>query len=613
MKTYWRILRYVRNYWFHLSASLTSILFFTLFSSASLIAIIPLLQVIFRAGQAPVPVVDAVPDIPPAGSGVVQTIEEWRAAAEAWILAGGQVNALEKVCVLIIVLIVLKGLFGYLQAYFMAYVEQAVMRDIRNDLYRHINHLSLPFFNRTRTGQLISHITNDVNLVNNGVSATFVTLIKNPLLIFANLGLAFYLSWQLTLAALVILPVSSVIIGGIGLRLRKASTRSQEKMADVTSILQESIAGMRIVKAFAMEQFEIRRFMRETEAYFRTLLRITRVRNLASPITESLGALVGVGILWVGGKQVIAGSILGPEEFIAFLVLIFSLMQPLKELSSVTTRLNEALAAGDRIFSLLDTEPDIVEKPDALELKGFAKEIVFDSVSFAYEKGKTVLQDISFRVEKGQILALVGPSGGGKSTLVDLIPRFYEPDTGRITIDGIDIRDVTLASLRGLMGIVTQETILFNDTIRNNIAYGLSDVDDERVEQAARVANADRFIRKMAKGYDTMIGERGVKLSGGQRQRIAIARAVLKNPPILILDEATSALDTESELLVQEALERLMQNRTTFVIAHRLSTILNADQILVISAGRIVERGTHEQLLALNGVYKNLYNMQFRA
>ncbi len=613
MKTYWRILRYVRNYWFHLSASLTSILFFTLFSSASLIAIIPLLQVIFRAGQAPVPVVDAVPDIPPAGSGVVQTIEEWRAAAEAWILAGGQVNALEKVCVLIIVLIVLKGLFGYLQAYFMAYVEQAVMRDIRNDLYRHINHLSLPFFNRTRTGQLISHITNDVNLVNNGVSATFVTLIKNPLLIFANLGLAFYLSWQLTLAALVILPVSSVIIGGIGLRLRKASTRSQEKMADVTSILQESIAGMRIVKAFAMEQFEIRRFMRETEAYFRTLLRITRVRNLASPITESLGALVGVGILWVGGKQVIAGSILGPEEFIAFLVLIFSLMQPLKELSSVTTRLNEALAAGDRIFSLLDTEPDIVEKPDALELKGFEKEIVFDSVSFAYEKGKTVLQDISFRVEKGQILALVGPSGGGKSTLVDLIPRFYEPDTGRITIDGIDIRDVTLASLRGLMGIVTQETILFNDTIRNNIAYGLADVDDERVEQAARVANADRFIRKMAKGYDTMIGERGVKLSGGQRQRIAIARAVLKNPPILILDEATSALDTESELLVQEALERLMQNRTTFVIAHRLSTILNADQILVISAGRIVERGTHEQLLALNGVYKNLYNMQFRA
>ena len=612
MKTYWRILRYVRNYWFHLGASLTSILFFTLFSSASLVAIIPLLQVIFRAGRiqgdADLPQV-----APAAGNELVQTIERWRAAAEEWLLSGGQVDALEKVCIMIVVLIVLKGLFGYLQAYFMAYVEQAVMRDIRNDLYRHINRLSLPFFNRTRTGQLISHITNDVNLVNNGVSATFVTLIKNPLLIFANLGLAFYLSWQLTLAALVILPVSSVIIGGIGLRLRKASTRSQEKMADVTSILQESIAGMRIVKAFAMEQFEIRRFMRETEAYFRTLLRITRVRNLASPITESLGALVGVGILWVGGKQVIAGSILGPEEFIAFLVLIFSLMQPLKELSSVTTRLNEALAAGDRIFALLDTEPDIVEKPGAVELVAFEKEIVFDKVNFAYEKGKPVLQDISFRVDKGQILALVGPSGGGKSTLVDLIPRFYEPDSGTITIDGTDIREVTLASLRGLMGIVTQETILFNDTIRNNIAYGLADVDDARVEEAARVANAHRFIRTMSEGYDTMIGERGVKLSGGQRQRIAIARAVLKNPPILILDEATSALDTESELLVQEAIERLMQNRTTFVIAHRLSTILHADQILVISSGRIVERGTHEQLLGLDGTYKNLYNMQFRA
>ncbi len=611
MKTYWRILRYVRNYWFHLGASLTSILFFTLFSSASLVAIIPLLQVIFRAGGTQSGV--DLPQAAPAGNELVQTIERWRAAAEEWLLSGGQVDALEKVCIMIVVLIVLKGLFGYLQAYFMAYVEQAVMRDIRNDLYRHINRLSLPFFNRTRTGQLISHITNDVNLVNNGVSATFVTLIKNPLLIFANLGLAFYLSWQLTLAALVILPVSSVIIGGIGLRLRKASTRSQEKMADVTSILQESIAGMRIVKAFAMEQFEIRRFMRETEAYFRTLLRITRVRNLASPITESLGALVGVGILWVGGKQVIAGSILGPEEFIAFLVLIFSLMQPLKELSSVTTRLNEALAAGDRIFALLDTEPDIVEKPGAVELVAFEKEIVFDKVNFAYEKGKPVLQDISFRVDKGQILALVGPSGGGKSTLVDLIPRFYEPDSGTITIDGTDIREVTLASLRGLMGIVTQETILFNDTIRNNIAYGLADVDDARVEEAARVANAHRFIRTMSEGYDTMIGERGVKLSGGQRQRIAIARAVLKNPPILILDEATSALDTESELLVQEAIERLMQNRTTFVIAHRLSTILHADQILVISSGRIVERGTHEQLLGLDGTYKNLYNMQFRA
>ncbi len=612
MKTYWRILRYVRNYWFHLGASLTSILFFTLFSSASLVAIIPLLQVIFRAGR--IQGDAGLPQVAPAaGNELVQTIERWRAAAEEWLLSGGQVDALEKVCIMIVVLIVLKGLFGYLQAYFMAYVEQAVMRDIRNDLYRHINRLSLPFFNRTRTGQLISHITNDVNLVNNGVSATFVTLIKNPLLIFANLGLAFYLSWQLTLAALVILPVSSVIIGGIGLRLRKASTRSQEKMADVTSILQESIAGMRIVKAFAMEQFEIRRFMRETEAYFRTLLRITRVRNLASPITESLGALVGVGILWVGGKQVIAGSILGPEEFIAFLVLIFSLMQPLKELSSVTTRLNEALAAGDRIFALLDTEPDIVEKPGAVELVAFEKEIVFDKVNFAYEKGKPVLQDISFRVDKGQILALVGPSGGGKSTLVDLIPRFYEPDSGTITIDGTDIREVTLASLRGLMGIVTQETILFNDTIRNNIAYGLADVDDARVEEAARVANAHRFIRTMSEGYDTMIGERGVKLSGGQRQRIAIARAVLKNPPILILDEATSALDTESELLVQEAIERLMQNRTTFVIAHRLSTILHADQILVISSGRIVERGTHEQLLGLDGTYKNLYNMQFRA
>jgi len=554
---------------------------------------------------------------PALGKTVPKAIEDSRQAVKEKLyklfLGEDKQRALLRLCVIIAFLILFKSIFGYLQAYFMAYVEQGIIMNLRNDVYRHISKLSLSFFNRTKTGMLISRITNDVNLLNGGVSAGFVTLIKNPLLILASLAIAFYLSWQLTLVALIILPFSLIIIGGIGLRLRKESVISQERMADVTTVLQETISGMRVVKAFGMERFEVNKFAKETKRYFKALLKITRTRNLASPITEFLAALVAVGILWFGGTQVLRGQMLAPEAFITFLLVIFSLMQPVKELSSVNNRIQEAVAAGERVFKIIDLKPEIANQRNFKKVDGFRDSVRFQNVSFAYNEKNKVLLGINLEVHKGEVLAIVGPSGAGKSTLVDLIPRFYDPIEGNILLDNVDIRELDLVGLRALMGIVTQETILFNDSVRNNIAYGLADTPLSEVIEAAKIANAHRFIEEMPQGYDTLIGERGVKLSGGQRQRLAIARAVLKNPPLLILDEATSSLDTQSELLVQQAIERLMKNRTSFVIAHRLSTILNADRILVLDKGEIIQQGTHNELIEQTGLYRKLYKMQFRA
>jgi len=618
MKIYRRIIHYVKPYWAPLAGSLLCILVFTLLSGASLISVVPFLNTLFKvSGEIKSDAAEKAGDFQLPLT-LNRQLVSLKTKASQWLVGGDRQQALLRLCGLILTLIFLKNLFDYLQAFWMAHVEQGVIKDLRNDLYRHLNELSLSYFNRTRTGQLISRITNDVTLVNGGVSAGFVTLIKNPLLILAYLSLALYLSWRLTLIALIILPASMGIIGLIGLRLRKASTLSQEKMAEVTSVLQETISGVRVVKAFAMEEFELRKFRRVAKDYFKSLLRITRVSKLAGPLTEFLSAVVGVGVLWFGGQQVLIGEGLSPGEFMLFLLAIFSLMQPVKELSSVNNRLQEAAAAGDRIFEILDLEPEVASLPGAKKIDCFNNSIRFENVSFSYENEATlapavVLQNISCKVKKGEVLALVGPSGAGKSTLVDLLPRFYDPQRGRIWLDDIDLREIEVKSLRSLMGIVTQETILFHDTVRNNIAYGLQEISKEKLIQAAQAANAHLFITELAQGYDTVIGERGVKLSGGQRQRLAIARALLKNPPILILDEATSALDSESEMLVQQAIERLMANRTSLVIAHRLSTILHAHQIIVLDKGRLVQHGTHDELLAQKGLYQKLYKMQFRA
>jgi subfamily B ATP-binding cassette protein MsbA len=626
MALYFRILRYLRPYWASLLGSLICIFFFTLFSSASLVSIIPFLGTIFDAPQnaavemqAPAGAGGQIAEASPAPTGgpelthsLRQKLTEYKNRAAGWLTGGSRREALRRLCIFIIILIFFKGFFDYFQSFLMAGVEQGVIRDIRNDLYRQINRLSLGYFTRTRTGQIISRITNDVTLVNSGVSASFVTLIKNPLLIITYLGIAIYLSWSLTLIALVAAPFTMGVVGWIGLRLKKESTLSQERMADLTSVLQETIAGQRVVKAFAMEEFEIKKFGVEAHRYFLTLLRITRTRNLASPLTEFLGTMIAVGILWFGGQQVLAGKMLSPEAFMGFLIIVFSLMQPVKELSSVHNRLQEAMAAAERIFAVLDLDPAVQNSPHAFKVEEFRSAIELREVSFSYGRDEEVLCEVSLSVRKGEILAIVGPSGAGKSTLVDLLPRFYDPVKGAIYLDGMDLRDIEIGHLRRLMGIVTQETILFNDSVRNNIAYGLADKPLEEIIEAARIANAHDFITRLPEGYETNIGERGVALSGGQRQRLAIARAVLKNPPILILDEATSALDTESEVLVQQAIERLMRNRTSFVIAHRLSTILNANRIIVLEKGRIVQQGIHTDLVGQSGLYQKLYSMQFR-
>ncbi|MGA7839073.1 MAG: ABC transporter ATP-binding protein, partial [Ignavibacteriaceae bacterium] len=584
MKTYLRILNYVKPYWKYLGISVVCTIMFALLNGISVYLTIPLLDTLFQQNQKTAtvatttnPAASILPDwVLKIGNDISQEFNKL-------ILSGDKIDALIKICFVVFFAFFLKNIFGYLQAYFLAHVEQGSMKDLRDEAYKHLHKLPMSFFKKERVGNLISRITNDVNIVQTSISAAFLNMIREPLSIIVFLGIAISISWKLTLLALVILPVSMFIIAWIGLKLRKQSYFIQEKMADITSILQETISGVKIVKAFGMEKYENNKFMTETHNFFKLMLRIVRVRNASSPITEILSTGVGVVIIYFGGLLVLKEQTLTASEFMGFLFAIFQMMPPIKELSGVNNRIQESSAAGDRIFEIIDTQPSIKNSEKAIEVPEFKNSLNLDHVSFHYEDSdELVLNDLNFSVNRGEIVALVGPSGGGKSTLVDLIPRFYDPTDGRILLDGIDIKEIKIENLREMMGIVTQETFLFNESIKNNIAYGLGEYPEEKIIEAAKTANAHNFIMEMPKGYNTVIGERGVKISGGQRQRLSIARALLKNPEIMIFDEATSALDNESELLVQEAIERLMVNRTTIVIAHRLSTIRNATRIIVL-------------------------------
>jgi subfamily B ATP-binding cassette protein MsbA len=515
---------------------------------------------------------------------------------------------LNTMVVAILVLFAFKGLFAFLQSYLMSDIGQKVVRDIRSQLYAKMQDLSLEYYTQKRGGELISRITNDVRMVENAVSYGSTDLVYQSLQVVMFTFLVFVIHPKLALMVLILLPLISFPIVKVGKVLRKLSVKTQEKMADINSILYETILGVRVVKAFNMEEHELSKFNVVNQDYYRFSMKSIKRSLLLGPFTEILGVIFGLAVFLIAGRDVISGK-LSFGVFGLFLGSLFSLIRPFKKLSQVNSINQQAVAASMRIYEILDSVPTVAEKKDPLYLSRFEKSVVFENVHFNYAQYQ-VLKGIDLEVKRGELLAIVGPSGTGKTTLVDLIPRFYDPLKGRILIDGHNIGDFSLKSLRQQIGIVTQETILFNDTIKGNIAYGKKDVSDKDIEKAATQAHAHDFIMRSTCGYDTFIGDRGMKLSGGERQRIAIARALLKNPPILILDEATSQLDTESERIVQEALNRLIEGRTVFVIAHRLSTVRHAHRIIVLSQGKIIEAGRHEELLNLGGVYKKLCSNQ---
>jgi len=511
-----------------------------------------------------------------------------------------------------ILIYTIKGLARYGQSYLMRSIGQKIITRIRNELYEHIQKMPLSFFHNTPSAILMSRITNDVTMLGHVSSQVVADFFRQTFTFFILLSLTFYREWKLATIALVVFPFIGIFIVSIGRKLRVLSRKNQEKMADLNIILQETFTGNKIVKAFGMEDYENKRFMNENRKLYDISMKETKRHEMVSPLMELFGA-VGTGVvIWYGGYQVISGATT-PGTFFSFMTALIMLYDPIKKLSTMNNVVQQSMAAAERVFEMLDTKVEITDNDRAVDIREFKDRISFNDVWFQYNSNNgMVLKGINLTIKKGEVVALVGSSGAGKSTLVDMIPRFHDVTKGSINIDSHDIRNISLNSLRRQIGIVTQETILFNDTVKNNISYGRVDAGMDDIHKAAESAYAHDFIMEMPSGYDTVIGERGVKLSGGQRQRLSIARAILKNPAILILDEATSSLDSESEKMVQQALENLMKDRTTFVIAHRLSTVLNAGRIVVIDDGRIIETGRHDELLAHGGIYKKLYEMQFK-
>ena len=526
------------------------------------------------------------------------------------VLANKDIYTLNLIVIGILALFFARGFFYFGERYLMSYVGQKIVNDIREALYRHLQKLSLSYFDKRKTGNIMSNLTNDVTALQTAIAGNLISFVQEAVILIGSLGSMLLLYWKLTLLTLVIVPLVVFTIRFFGSRLRGAGHRVQGKMADITALLEESVSGIRIIRSFNREEFEIERFMEQNDSNFWALMSTVRLTALLTPFIQFFAAIAVTAIIWYGGMSVIDGEMTA-GSLIAFLIYAINLANPVRRISEIYGDIQKSLAAADRVFETLDTEPDVKEKPDAILLPKVQGEICFNHVNFSYDEDHPALIDFNLDVKPGEVVALVGPSGAGKSTVTNLLPRFYDVTDGSITIDGTDIRDVTFSSLRQQIGLVPQETMLFNASIRENILYGRLDATDEEIELAAKAANAEEFILQLPQGYDTLVGDRGNSLSGGQRQRIAIARAILKDPRILILDEATSALDTESEKIVQVALERLMEGRTSIVIAHRLSTIRDADKIVVIDHGRIVEEGTHTGLLNKGGLYAHLHAVQF--
>jgi len=607
-----RFLAYARPYRRHLLVSMLMTVFFVVLSAALIWLVGPLVGTLFGTHV----LSPSTVSLPVANTGgVAGFLAHAKTTVLGWmhdlIVRPDPLATLARLCVAVLLISLLKNLVLYAQTFIVALVQQRLIRVLRDQLFAHFHDLSLAYFTRTRTGLIISRVAHDVRILNDMLDLGFSHLLRDPLLVLALLGSLFVISWQLTLLALLVLPLSVAAMAIVWRYMRRYSRRSQERMADLNSILEESVGGVRVVKAFGMEEYEVARFGQANRAYYRAMVKMARVRLGSSPVNEFLGTVAGVAILWFGGRAVLSGSGLSPSEFLTYIFLMFSMIQPVKALANVHAKIAEGQAAAERFFDALDTPIEVQDLPGARPLDSFTHGIVYDNVGFHYGRGAWVLRQINLSIPRGQSVALVGPSGGGKSTLCDLLARFYDPVEGAIRLDGADLRAFTVRSLRAHLGVVTQDVVLFNDTVAKNIAYGCPDADPARLRRAAEAAFALEFIDAMPEGFDTVIGPRGAKLSGGQRQRLAIARAIFKDPPILIFDEATSALDTESEFAVQRAIDNLLRDRTALIVAHRLSTVRNADLIAVVDGGRIIERGRHDELLARGGLYRRLYEMQF--
>ena len=597
MSVYGRLYPYLRPHRARMAGAISANMLAAVLDGFTLALLIPFLNTLFD--QAPLPL---------GGSGLSDLL---RNTVGLLLDPADKMGSLRRVILIVIGLLLVKNFLSWFAAQLGASLQEYVTRDLRQSVYAHIAHLPLSYFQRTKTGQILSRVIVDTAETRLVITQMVTSSLQNLALVISYFVFLFLISWEMTLMAFVIVPVLGGALSPLLRKLRKGNRRKGTQQGEMTSVVQETVSGIRLVKSFGAEKVEVRRFAEASDRFAKLSVRLTRIAQLAAPVTEVIGTTVATILLWLGAREVLVERNMTGADLIAFLLYALRMLQPIKQLSQLPTTAQSSLAAAERIFEVMDAPSESQTDTGTIQTAKFEREIRFENVSFAYEQAP-VLSSISFAAIKGEVVALVGPSGAGKSTLVDLIPRFYPVEEGRITIDGVDTRDYTLPALRSLTGIVSQDTVLFNDTVRNNIAYGSERVyTDAQVEAAARAANAHRFIAELPDGYSTLLGERGTRLSGGQRQRLAIARALLRDPPILILDEATSALDTESERLVQEAVDRLLEGRTVFVIAHRLSTVVHADQILVLDKGEIIERGTHAGLLAAGGAYHRLYSLQF--
>jgi subfamily B ATP-binding cassette protein MsbA len=593
-----RLLGFLRPHKWRMAGAVASSIVAAALDAFAFSLLIPFLNALFGTAQL----------IPP-NKGLITAVQQ---RTIGYLLDGrSEIGALLVVITVITATVVVKNVFVWFGGQLGASLQELVTRDLRDAVYRHLTRLPLGYFTRTKAGQTIARVLSDTEQTKAVITELITRSVQNAAQILTTVVVLTMISWRLTVLSLVIAPLLTAALQPLLRRLRRGHRRLRDDYGEMASVLHEVIGGIRLVKSFRGEQYEERRFVGASNRYSSGMTRMSRIYLLSGPLTEIIGTSIAVLILWIGARQVLLSRTLTGADLITFMILVMRLLPPLKQLSQTPATAQQSLAAAERLFDVLDRPTEAQLERGRTQVSELREGIAFDRVSFAYD-GEPVLSDVSFVAKKGEVVALVGASGAGKSTLVDLIPRFYEPTSGRILLDGIDTQDLTLASLRSLIGIVSQDTILFNDTVRNNIAYGAAGrYTHDQVEAAARAANAHGFIIELPEGYDTVLGERGTRLSGGQRQRIAIARALLTDPPILILDEATSALDAESERLVQEAIDRLLEGRTVFVIAHRLSTVQHADRILVLERGRIVERGTHQELMQRRGPYHRLHALQF--